>query len=80
MASQFDAWYVAKTTEGAWNFTWSTKLPVLAWERDEHGVTGFVQSPTGDGSAAAYLIPANDAHPSGSAGGPQSFLRYTPAT
>jgi hypothetical protein len=80
MASQFDAWYVAKQSDGTWNFTYSTKLPVLAWDHDEHGLTGYVQSPTGDGATAAYLVPANDVHPSGSAGGPQSFLRYVAAS
>lgn len=70
------ALYAAKNVDGTWNFTWTSNLPVLAWDRDEHGVTGFVQSPSGDGTQAAYLIPANDAKPSGSSGGAQSFVRY----
>lgn len=79
MAGQFQAWYVAKHADGSWDFTWSTKLPVLTWDRDENGVTGFVQNPVGDGAVAAYLVPALDVEVS-SSGGTQYFLRYVPAT
>lgn len=72
----FDAWYMAKKADGTWDFVWQTKLPVLAWDRDEHGTTGFVQAPSGEGADAAYLVPANDAVVSGSDGRRQYFVRY----
>ena len=79
MSEGTKAWYVAKNADGSWDFTWSTKLLVLTWDHDEHGLTGFVQAPVGDGAAAAYLVPANDLEITGSSP-TQYFLRYIPAT
>lgn len=78
MSRAFDALYAAKNADGSWNFAWSTKLPVLAYGSDEHGLTGFVQNSVGDGVDAAYLVPALDLEIT-STGGTQFFVRYIPA-
>lgn len=81
-ASEHGALYLPKKADGSWDWEWSTVLQVIAWAK-ETGVTsgtpvytGWVIPPEGDGSAAADLIPAKDAHITGSDGRAQHFVRY----
>lgn len=80
MAGQWQAWYLAKNVNGSWDFTWGTKLPVLHWDNDGTGITGYVQNPVGDGAAVAHLIPANDLEITSVNTPTQYFVRYIPVT